>query len=208
MNIEKALQMFNIEDIASETEESIKKKYKKLMIKYHPDNCNGDNSKAIDVGLALEIIKETLEEIKTYNLLNTKPEVLNILLTIDRLIDIYKGEVITMHRKDANGITQEFEVNNKVIQKNNTLIIVSAEIVHNGTTKVETSVKQWSINDNYEINTDIYVKEIDKQESIKIKVGNFEKEFKITGMYVSIPIILDYNIKVNVNLRKVLKVEE
>ena len=66
MWLNEALDIFNISDITQETEESLKKKYKKLMLKYHPDSKDGDESKAKNISVAMKLIKEAISKMSKF----------------------------------------------------------------------------------------------------------------------------------------------
>ena len=199
MTLEKALELFNISDITSETDDTVKKKYKKLMIKYHPDNC-GDDSKAKDISLALEVIKEAIKSIKSYKAINEKSEQYTILITLSRLIKLYKGETVTVGNKEDTKV-----FNKRDIQKHNTLIESEVTIVHNGINKTFSNIQHWSISDKYKINCELIVENLTDKETILIKLEDFEKEISFTSQAVSMVIPLSFNISVEIKIDKKLQ---
>jgi hypothetical protein len=203
MNLEKALELFSVEDISVETSDTIKKKYKKLMIKYHPDNCNGDDRKAKEVSLALDIIKEALDNIKKYNIVNTKQEKYTIIIPISKLINLYDGGTITVGTGENKRV-----FNSKDIQKYDAIIISDVSIIHNGLSKDFQSIQHWSISDNYIVNCEIFVEDITATEVVNIKVEDFSREIKFTSQSVSMRVPLKHNITVDVKITKKIRQEE
>lgn len=199
MDLEQALEVFNIEDIASEDNKSIKKKYKKLMLKYHPDNCGGDESKAKDITLAFDIIKNAINNIRKYNAVNKAREDYTIVIPISKLIKLYNGGKVNVSYGDNK---QVFGI--KEIQKYNTLIISDTTIVYNGISYDFQSIQHWSISDEYVINCEILVENINNSEQIKVVVNGIEKSLDFTSQRILIPFILDKNVKVNVRIVKKL----
>lgn len=88
MNLQKACCVFDIQNIAEEDKKSIKRRYKALMIKYHPDNC-GSDAKAKEIGEAYKIIVDSLEN-KTKMGGNScaKGEVLKV--TLESIVEAFK----------------------------------------------------------------------------------------------------------------------
>lgn len=195
MSLDKALELFKIEDITQETSATLKGKYRKLMIKYHPDNCNGDENKAKDISIAYEILKDAAEKIRKYQLMDTKEEKYTLVIPLSKLIDAYSSKTVKIGQK---------EFNRHDIQKHNTLILSEVTIEHNGVVNRFSNVQHWSISDNYEINCDIIVEKLNNKEAVRIKLEDFDKEFMLSGQAVSIKIPLKFNISVDIRINKKL----
>lgn len=195
MNLDKALELFKIEDITQETSATLKGKYRKLMIKYHPDNCNGDDNKAKDISIAYEILKDAAEKIHKYQLMDAKEEKYTLVIPLSKLIDAYSGKTVKIGQN---------EFNRHDIQKHNTLILSEVTIEHNGVVNRFSNVQHWSISDNYEINCDIIVEKLNNKEAVRIKLEDFDKEFMLSGQAVSIKIPLKFNISVDIRINKKL----
>lgn len=107
MEVSEALEMFNVSDITKESSGSLKKKYKRLMIKYHPDNRNGDSSKAVLVSDAYKELKDLLEVIESYakkkQILDRMEETLEtIIITSDQLDKVLSGKTVKIGNKDID----------------------------------------------------------------------------------------------------------
>jgi hypothetical protein len=202
MDIDKALKLFNINDLMNEDKASIKKKYRKLMLKYHPDNCNGDERKAQDVSLAYEILGETLEKLTKYKAITQSQQLMTIVIPLNKLINLYDGKVETL--KVADKIV---DVDKKILKKNNALIIIEASIYHNGIAYSFSNIEPWNITDNYEVNCDIIVNDIFDEEEIIVKVGKNEKNIKMKSQSLKLVMKIEHNISVNVIINKKIKVD-
>ena len=195
MEIEKALKLFELSDITTETEESLKAKFRQLSKKYHPDNLRtGDKEKFQEISKALETIKDTLNKLKRYNALNfDNPSLLNIVLPLDKLVFLYKGGTVNIGDK---------AVDRAVMKKNNAFIISEVIVTHNGIQTVFDNVQYWNVNDTYSVDCIIYVDNITDIENLKIRVLNKEKEIDLKYQSLNLIFTLDFNIKVNVKIEK------
>lgn len=203
MELQEALDLFEISDISSETEVTIKKKYKKLMIKYHPDNRNGDESKAKDIVTASELLKDVMNKLSTLRALNKVTPNVTIIIPINKLIDIYSGEFITMGNSKEKHI-----IGKKEIQKFTTYIISNVAITHDNVTKNYSNVQLWTIGDSYSIDCNIYVNDITQEESVKIALEDFEKEIRFKSQSIVMKVPLKYNVSVAVRITKKIITDE
>lgn len=104
MNLEKSLELFSICDLTAETLDTLKKRYKKLMIKFHPDNCDGDDAKAKNISVAYEVLKDAIDSIRKYNAVNTTREEYTIIIPLSKLIEIYNGGTVTIGSGDRKSV--------------------------------------------------------------------------------------------------------
>lgn len=200
MNLEKSLELFNIDDLTAETVDTLKKKYKKLMIKYHPDNCGGKDDKAKDVGVAFEVLRDAIENIRKYTAVNTVREEYTIIIPLSKLIHVYQGGTVTVGSGDNAKVFDR-----KDIQKYNTLIISEVSLTHNGNVFRFSNMQHWSISDKYVINCELMVENLSDKETVLIKLEDFEKEISFNSQAVSMIIPLSFNISVEIKIDKKLQ---
>ena len=200
MNLEKSLLLFKIGDLTIETSDTLKKKYKKLMIKFHPDNFGGDDTKAKDIGVAYEVLKDAMESIRKYNAVNAVREEYTIIIPLSKLIEIYKGGTVTVGSGDSAKVFDK-----KDIQKYNTLIISEVSLTHNGNVLRFSNMQHWSISDKYVINCQLMVENLTNKETVLIKLEDFEREISFTSQAMSMVIPLSFNISVEIKIDKKLQ---
>ena len=200
MNLEKSLELFKIDDLTVETIDTLKKKYKKLMIKYHPDNCGGKDDKAKDIGVAFEVLKDAIENIRKYTAVNTVREEYTIIIPLSKLIQVYQGGTVTVGSGDNAKVFDR-----KDIQKYNTLIISEVSLTYNGQVIRFSNMQHWSISDKYVINCELMVENLTNKETVLIKLEDFEREISFTSQAVSMVIPLSFNISVEIKIDKKLQ---
>lgn len=200
MNLEKSLELFSITDLTVETIDTLKKKYKKLMIKYHPDNCGGKDDKAKDIGVAFEVLGDAIENIRKYTAVNAVREEYTIIIPLSKLIQVYQGGTVTVGSGDNAKVFDR-----KDIQKYNTLIISEVSLTHNGQVLRFSNMQHWSISDKYVINCELMVENLNDRETVLIKLEDFEKEISFTSQAVSMVIPLSFNISVEIKVDKKLQ---
>lgn len=199
MTSEAALKLMNITDLMSETEETIKKKYKRLAAKYHPDNCGGNGDLFKDVVEAYESVLELLSKLNQIKLIDKKIEIVSILLPIYKLVEIYSGKDVF--------VGNNRKVNNKNLRKFNVLIMTDIELTHNGITEVFSNIEPMRVDDTYEVNCNIYVSDLDNIEDVKININNKERNIKIKSQSLKFRCSLEYNTFVNCVITKKIRVD-
>lgn len=134
MSIVEALEWFGLNDISAVDIKELKKKYKKLMIKYHPDNCNGDEEKAKDIVEAFNVINDALKEINNYNKLMSASKVTYIttIIPVETLIEIYKGKEIEL--KTAGDSDDVHIINKSNLLKHNIHVLFTFTVTNNNIT--------------------------------------------------------------------------
>lgn len=203
MTIKDAMNQFGITDISKENTESLKKKYKRLMIKYHPDNNNGDDKRAKDIVDANIMLCDMLKSLEMYKGNTKEQKSYNIVIPLSKLIDIYAGGYV-----EVSNDNETIRIYSKDIQKHSILLMVNATIIHNGIAKTFNIVQPWKISDEYEINCSIYVTNLCNSEKIKVIIEDKEVELEIESQSLRFRTSLHYNVNVSVIITKNIMVEE
>lgn len=208
MNIKESLDIFGLSNISEESEENLKKIYKKLMIKYHPDNYDGNDSKAKDISMAYKVIKDTLKKIDTFEKLNGTHKVVQstVVISLDNLIQLYKNKEIIFKNKLDSSKKRVFTTAN--LQNNGALLIIDWSVSVNGVPNTFSNICHWNSNDNYQVSCDVIVENLSDECNMKIKILDRDKEYNIKSQSVKLKISFDYNINVEILISKKLKPDE
>lgn len=205
MEISKAIDMFNIKNISEESDKTLKRRYKKLMLKYHPDNYNGNDNKAKELNLAYNELKNIVKgseflDWENKQKLEKENQKKVLVIKLNELIDIYKGNNVTI-----DGI----KINSKNIRKHNIIIEYSILLIHNNIKKEFKASKQWNNEDIYKVYCNINVDEdkLNNKEEINISVPtcNIEKIISFSSQSINFRISLDSGIIMSVIIDKKIK---
>ena len=189
--MEDILSMFGIDDISSETEDTLKKRYKKLMIKYHPDNCK-DSDYAIKmcnlVNTGYDRLKKVLREVITYN-----NNVKTIIVSFRDIVKLCNSDII------ASG---QHVLTKSDVLKNNTIVDFCGDITIGN--------EEYSLNDacvydrmgNYIINVKIYVDNWNSiyKQNIQVKIGDYVGYSIVCSRYCTVTVNCNNKIRIVCNI--------
>ena len=190
MNTEEALKVLGLYSITDMSQEELKKKYKMLMIKYHPDNTGGDDNKAKEISIAFKIINDTLTKM---NYVEEKNK--SICISLDNLISIYNGKTI------RNSKNNEISLSN--IYNFNTLIDIKISVKYNNKIIIYSETVKIRKDREFNIACNLQVSKLG-QAYVKVKVYNMEKEITINYDSMAVKFNLGNDLKINVKIDKKL----
>lgn len=184
MEVSEALEMFNVSDIAKESSGSLKKKYKRLMIKYHPDNRNGDSSKAVLVSDAYKELKDLLEVIESYakkkQILDSMEETLEtIIITSDQLDKVLSGKTVKIGNKD---IDKSELKHYRVVVSSKVFVTVNGYKMEYIKSEIE------NYQHTYEVYCEVFVDSL--KDSVPITIEAFDKKVETTLDTMSMEVTL------------------
>ena len=184
MEVSEALEMFNVSDITKESHGSLKKKYKRLMIKYHPDNRNGDSSKAVLVSDAYKELKDLLEVLERYakkkQILNSMEATLEtIIITSDQLDKILSGKTVKVGNKNID----------KSELKHYRVVVSSKVLVNVNGYKMECIKSEIENYQNtYDVYCEVFVDSL--SDNVPITIEEFDKKVETTLDTMSMEVTL------------------
>lgn len=201
MNLSEALALLNIEDIHNLSKEELKKKYRNILKKCHPDANNGDDTKAKEVIKANEIILAALQEIESYKammkMMQLQSQYITSVLPLHTLISLYNGEKISLGSGE-----DKVELNGSNIMKHNIFVMFDFNIaVKNKATTHYNKIIKVEMMRNYEIVCDL---EVDNLEDIDVEVDvlGVKRAFTMSAHSIIIPFKLDGDVRLKLTIRK------
>lgn len=195
MNIKDAIKLFAIKDISAYDIKTLKKDYRRLMMKNHPD-LGGATAKAIQINESYAILKEFISNIEmTSNCKSKKQQI--IFISLQDLIDIYDGNEIVISYANEN-----INVNKYNLRSYRVIVYINTEVVYNGF--VHNYSKMCSLNskDTYSVWNELLDINVFSEASINVKVLNKSIETTIQNNRMCFKFKLSHNIEVEVNIER------
>lgn len=181
MEVKKALDVFGFKSIDDLTEENLKKAYRKLMKKYHPDLYTKNNLgleqaefKSKQINEANETLGKLLVQIESFKRWEqaTRKEEIFTIIPFESLFSIYSGESIELH--DSNGT---FLLTKGNLRAHRIILCINCSITYNNVTHNYSELKPAILKDEYEIECAVPV--IDDS-PLDIAVNAYGKNLNIT----------------------------
>ena len=185
MEIEQALEMFGVSDINTLNSEELKKQYKALMKKYHPDVYAGDPSISQHISEAYQILKDTAKKIEAYRAIKVKTKVETLFVPLSILIKIRNGRT--------------FKKGEKILDKGsivryNVVALIRIKIMINGIEEVYNNLEDWDFYQrDFKTVCNVAVKEDDILNPVPISIETCGVKRELTLSYVS----TQYNMKID-----------
>lgn len=199
MDILKALGIFEFKVITELNRDELRKRYRKTLKKYHPDNNNGDDTRAVEIIKAYETLLGLIKQVEAYeNMVKaSKKQSIISILHYEVINNIYNGTPITL----GNG-EDSFELNKSEMLKNEIYMTFRVYAgIRGGVKKEFNNTQKINLMRRYSIVCDI---EVPNLESIELEVeayGN-SKCFKVDYDALRFDMKLDNNIIIEITLRK------
>lgn len=186
MDVVKALGILNFNDIQSVDRETLKKSYRSLIRKNHPDLCQGDKKekdKAEEItkqlNKAYELLSNLLDEIDELNRWEniTKKVIIRTILPFQTLEDLYDNKPITL--RSSNG--ESIQLNKGGLKAHNIMFLLECDIVNqcDGVVKHFSTIKPYNLSDEYLIDTQLQFTD-DCYNSPSVTIKAYNKELNIT----------------------------
>lgn len=200
-----ALEIMGFSSVEEITQDELRKTYRKLMKKYHPDLCNNDDTKrkfnedkSKKINEANELLVSMLNQISALKKLEKatqKKEVMAI-IPFDALIDIYNNKEIKLRSGE-----EQFCLNRYNVKAHRIILCIDIEIQHNTLRRSYSFLKPVLFNDDYEVDCEIDVTENIPEDIVVYAYG---KVIKLTLDNISTKLRLRFenSINLSVNIRK------
>jgi len=194
MNYYEALRLFNI-DNSNEIEATvIKKKYRTLVKKWHPDVC-GDDTKYKEVQDAYKIINDYLKAADKNKLNSVEERQKTVILEVKDILDIFKGKEIR--------INNNININKDSIARYNVFVRISTDIIIDGVTFNFSTIKPRNIKDEYVFDIMLPDTDLDRTVAIKVKLMDRHIEKEMSSVRMDFRFNLDYISQITIAVQRV-----
>lgn len=180
-----ALEIFNIRDVNEVWNIELKKRYRELVRKYHPDNGN-DSRMIVKVNSGYKLLQELKETVTP--VVSKK----SIILTLYTLIKAFKGERV----KVGNEYYTASE-----LRRGETYIIIQAFV--NKDTIV--AIQKLNMEQKYVVDGTVYVDNIQNKEKVTFGILNKKLSIDMEVLSLEANFVLDENIKVKIRINKKIR---
>lgn len=199
MDLGQALELFGYSSIDSIEQDELKKRYRNIAKKHHPD-AGGSTEIASKINEANDIIKRALKSLEEFKKLMqaTRPQAITSIIPLNALYKIYAGKSITLGSGD-----NKVELNERNLWMHNIYILVEFDIMYENVTKhIEKYVPVNNMR-NYDIDCDI---EVNTMDSLNIQINFYgeQRRFDMNYAKISVPIKVDNDIKFTIKINRIL----
>lgn len=167
MDIKEACSMFGMYSINEVNTRDIKKRYRQLMKKYHPDNCNGNSETASKISEAYEVIRK-LSSVK-HNLESQSSCNINI-IGMEDIIDIFNKNDIPSMKGIEKGTYVALTTSYRVTDRWLTSVSILEYNIY-GRYKVRLDIEVPSLNE-HEVEFRVYESKVSTSISTSVKILN------------------------------------
>lgn len=191
MTLVDAMKVFGIVDISTMTEDDIKKLYRRLMRRNHPD-IGGSDEKAKEINTANELLNSAIQHIvearKLEELKNTSKSI-PCAVKFSDYISLFSGSTMTV---PYNGVN--YELSSKTLSKFNVYVDVEAELTCNGDKQ---SIKKRflrRIDDKYQIDCIAHVNSLSETMNLTVSAYGKSRDISVSSSSIELSLRYDYNV--------------
>ena len=203
MEINKALELFGFPTIFGLDEKEVRKKYRSLMKKNHPD-VGGSEEKAKLIIEANETILQKMEDLQKQKMIsNANPGIRTVFIKFDSLINIFNGGSVEV-RTDKESMT----VNKNNINGFNVIVDIDAKVRTGGIDYHIGRLEPRTHSDNYSVTFKYSV--TDLMESVDFEIFAYGKHVKlpVSQPTIRLNLTFEHGIKMAVVLERQLVIDE
>lgn len=187
MTYKEALSIFNLDTVAGKDAKVLTKDYRKLVRKWHPDLNHSPNAMKMtsDINEAYNILISALERIGKVT--GNNPNNRAIIISLDQLIEMY-----------ATGSTMNGKVTSAEMIHRRSFISIDGTLTHNNITRKISCIIPFREDNDYTINQEISVLDMNTEETVRIKMLN--KDIKLNIKYGSATMRMKFGDRIYINV--------
>lgn len=187
MELHEALEIFGFKDGEDIDSTELKKRYRKLALKHHPDH-GGDTDKFKDINEANSVLLNRLKIFEQIKRFKESQKVHAAIIGFKDYISLYSGN--TFRLSDGYILKKGNVKSNRIFIEIPYSIDISGYIVKSST------IVLYRIDDKYEIYVDIPDVDVTQERDVKIQILDKRMQFKMIG----------YTVTVNLNFYDLVRV--
>lgn len=199
MELHEALEIFGFKDGEDIDSTELKKRYRKLAFKYHPDH-GGDADKFKDINEANSILLNRLKIFEQIKRFKESQKVHAAIIGLKDYISLYSGN--TFRLSDGYILKKGNVKSNRIFIEIPYSIDISGYVIKSST------IVLYRIDDKYEVYVDIPDIDVTQERDVKIQILDKQMQFKMIGYTMAINLNFYDLVRVRLVLTRTLCNEE
>lgn len=199
MELHEALEIFGFKDGEDIDSTELKKRYRKLAFKYHPDH-GGDTDKFKDINEANSMLLNRLKIFEQIKRFKESQKVHAAIISLKDYISLYNGATFKL--------SDGYILKKGNVKSNRIFIEIPYSIDISGYVIKSSTIVLYRIDDKYEIYVDIPDVDITQERDVKIQMLDKQMQFKMIGYTMAINLNFYDLVRVRLVLTRTLCNEE
>lgn len=199
MELHEALEIFGFKDGEDIDSTELKKRYRKLAFKYHPDH-GGDTDKFKDINEANSMLLNRLKIFEQIKRFKESQKVHAAIISLKDYISLYNGNTFKL--------SDGYVLKKGNVKSNRIFIEIPYSIDISGYVIKSSTIVLYRIDDKYEIYVDIPDVDITQERDVKIQMLDKQMQFKMIGYTMAINLNFYDLVRVRLVLTRTLCNEE
>lgn len=199
MELHEALEIFGFKDGEDIDSTELKKRYRKLAFKYHPDH-GGDTDKFKDINEANSMLLYRLKIFEQIKRFKESQKVHAAIISLKDYISLYNGNTFKL--------SDGYILKKGNVKSNRIFIEIPYSIDISGYVIKSSTIVLYRIDDKYEIYVDIPDVDITQERDVKIQMLDKQMQFKMVGYTMAINLNFYDLVRVRLVLTRTLCSEE
>lgn len=199
MELHEALEIFGFKDGEDINSTELKKRYRKLALKNHPDH-GGDTDKFKDINEANSMLLNRLKIFEQIKRFKESQKVHAAIISLKDYISLYNGNTFKL--------SDGYILRKGNVKSNRIFIEIPYSIDISGYVIKSSTIVLYRIDDKYEIYVDIPDVDITQERDVKIQMLDKQMQFKMIGYTMAINLNFYDLVRVRLILTRTLCSEE
>lgn len=199
MELHEALEIFGFKDGEDINSTELKKRYRKLALKNHPDH-GGDTDKFKDINEANSMLLNRLKIFEQIKRFKESQKVHAAIISLKDYISLYNGNTFKL--------SDGYILKKGNVKSNRIFIEIPYSIDISGYVIKSSTIVLYRIDDKYEIYVDIPDVDITQERDVKIQMLDKQMQFKMIGYTMAINLNFYDLVRVRLVLTRTLCSEE